>query len=108
MITTPTVSGKPGQAPTGLSCDLYPLIGSHSTWTDPRGPVTGPRVQEVAALRWSHPAFWHALGALPYPACRRDAGDLGMRPYPRLHRGLPGAWFATTSGRAADSQPEPR
>jgi hypothetical protein len=39
MITTPTVSGKPGQAPTGLSCDLYPLIGSHSTWTDPRGPV---------------------------------------------------------------------
>ena len=41
MITTPTVSGKPGQAPTGLSCDLYPLIGSHSTWTDPRGPVTG-------------------------------------------------------------------
>jgi hypothetical protein len=28
MITTPTVSGKPGQAPTGLSCDLYPLIGS--------------------------------------------------------------------------------
>ena len=40
MITTPTVSGKPGQAPTGLSCDLYPLIGSHSTWTDPRGPVT--------------------------------------------------------------------
>ena len=42
MITTPTVSGKPGQAPTGLSCDLYPLIGSHSTWTDPRGPVTRP------------------------------------------------------------------
>ena len=41
MITTPTVSGKPGQAPTGLSCDLYPLIGSHSTWTDPRGPVKG-------------------------------------------------------------------
>jgi hypothetical protein len=41
MITTPTVSGKPGQAPMGLSCDLYPLIGSHSTWTDPRGPVTG-------------------------------------------------------------------
>ncbi len=41
MITTPTVSGKPGQAPTGLSCDLYPLIGSHSTWTDPRGPVRG-------------------------------------------------------------------
>jgi hypothetical protein len=40
MITTPTVSGKPGQAPTGLSCDLYPLIGSHSTWTDPRGPVS--------------------------------------------------------------------
>ena len=40
MITTPTVSGKPGQAPTGLSYDLYPLIGSHSTWTDPRGPVT--------------------------------------------------------------------
>ena len=39
MITTPTVSGKPGQAPTGLSCDLYPLIGSHSTWTDPRGPI---------------------------------------------------------------------
>ena len=28
-----------GQAPTGLSYDLYPLIGSHSTWTDPRGPV---------------------------------------------------------------------
>jgi len=28
MITTPTVSGKPGQAPTGLSCDLYPLIAS--------------------------------------------------------------------------------
>ena len=43
MITTPTVSGKPGQAPTGLSCDLYPLIGSHSTWTDPRGPVRPPR-----------------------------------------------------------------
>jgi hypothetical protein len=42
MITTPTVSGKPGQAPMGLSCDLYPLIGSHSTWTDPRGPVTSP------------------------------------------------------------------
>jgi hypothetical protein len=41
MITTPTVSGKPGQAPTGLSYDLYPQIGSHSTWTDPRGPVTG-------------------------------------------------------------------
>ena len=40
MITTPTVSGKPGQAPTGLSCDLYPLIGSHSTWTDPRRPVS--------------------------------------------------------------------
>jgi putative transposase len=40
MITTPTVSGKPGQAPTDLSCDLYPLIGSHSTWTDPRGPVS--------------------------------------------------------------------
>lgn len=39
MITTPTVSGKPGQAPTGISCELYPLIGSHSTWTDPRGPV---------------------------------------------------------------------
>lgn len=39
MITTPTVSGKPGQAPTGLSCDLHPLIGSHSTWTDPRGPA---------------------------------------------------------------------
>jgi len=39
MITTPTVSGKPGQAPTGLSYDLYPQIGSHSTWTDPRGPV---------------------------------------------------------------------
>ena len=32
---------EPGQAPTGLSCDLYPLIGSHSTWTDPRGPVKG-------------------------------------------------------------------
>jgi hypothetical protein len=31
---------EPGQAPTGLSCDLYPLTGSHSTWTDPRGPVT--------------------------------------------------------------------
>jgi hypothetical protein len=28
MITTPTVSGKPGQASTGLSCNLYPLIGS--------------------------------------------------------------------------------
>ena len=42
MITTPTVSGKPGQAPTGLSCDLYPLIGSHGTWTDPRGPVSPP------------------------------------------------------------------
>jgi hypothetical protein len=40
MITTPNASRKPGQAPTGLSCDLYPLIGSHSTWTDPRGPVT--------------------------------------------------------------------
>jgi hypothetical protein len=26
MITTPTVSGKPGQAPMRLSCDLYPLI----------------------------------------------------------------------------------
>jgi hypothetical protein len=36
MITTPTVSGKPGQAPTGVSCDLYPLIGSHST-----GPILG-------------------------------------------------------------------
>jgi hypothetical protein len=34
MITTPTVSGKPGQAPTGLSCDLYPLI------TAP-GPILG-------------------------------------------------------------------
>ena len=56
MITTPTVSGKPGQAPTGLSCDLYPLIGSHSTWTDPRGPVTPIRVDrvqrtEIAKLR---------------------------------------------------------
>lgn len=49
MITTPTVSGKPGQAPTGLSCDLYPLIGSHSTWTDPRGPVSpsGDRVGRI-------------------------------------------------------------
>lgn len=37
MITTPSVFGKPGQAPTGISCDLYPLIGSHSTWTDPPG-----------------------------------------------------------------------
>ena len=40
MITTPSVFGKPGQAPTGISCDLYPLIGSHSTWTDHRGPVS--------------------------------------------------------------------
>ena len=37
MITTPTVSGKPGQALTGLSCDLYPLIGS---LTAP-GPILG-------------------------------------------------------------------
>ena len=44
MITTPTVSGKPGQAPTGLSRDLYPPIGAHSTWTDPRGPVRLPSV----------------------------------------------------------------
>ena len=34
MITTPTVSGKPGQAPTGLSCDLYP----QSALTGP-GPI---------------------------------------------------------------------
>src|SRR4029450_12656356 len=32
------IAGLPN--PTGLRCDLYPLIGSHSTWTDPRGPVT--------------------------------------------------------------------
>jgi hypothetical protein len=52
MITTPTVSGKPGQALTGLSCDLYPLIGSHSTWTDPpRGPVT--RIEDVTCAQVS-------------------------------------------------------
>ena len=57
MITTPTVSGKPGQAPTGLSCDLYPLIGSHSTWTDPRGPVT----RGQSALPWvASPGGWIA------------------------------------------------
>jgi hypothetical protein len=50
MITTPTVSGKPGQAPTGLSCDLYPLIGSHSTWTDPRDPVNGFAPTRLSAL----------------------------------------------------------
>ena len=41
---------KPGQAPTGLSCDLYPLIGSHSTWTDPRGPVSP---NSWGGLNWS-------------------------------------------------------
>lgn len=48
MITTATVSGKPGQALTGLSCDLYPLIGSHSTliWPPLRGPDQG------GASRW--------------------------------------------------------
>ena len=31
MITTPTVSGKPGQAPMGLSCDLFEgLAGRHN------------------------------------------------------------------------------
>jgi hypothetical protein len=55
MITTPTVSGKPGQAPTGLSCDLYPLIGSHSTWTDPRGPVK-MITREPTPLRIPHGA----------------------------------------------------
>ena len=54
MITTPTVSGKPGQAPTGVSRDLYPLIGSHSTWTDPRGPVTGPGPSRGSAGRDRH------------------------------------------------------
>ncbi|HEX6325544.1 MAG TPA: alpha/beta hydrolase-fold protein, partial [Jiangellaceae bacterium] len=49
-ITTPTVSGKPGQAPTGLSCDLYPLISSHSTWTDPRGPVSTGEMRAAIVL----------------------------------------------------------
>ena len=60
MITTPTVSGKPGQAPTGLSCDLYPLIGSDSTWTDPRGPVA---LAEVAGFVQTG-TLWRA-GAAP-------------------------------------------
>jgi hypothetical protein len=54
MITTPTVSGKPGQAPTGPSYDLYPLIGSHSTWTDPRGPVTTNSRQGEGVATASH------------------------------------------------------
>jgi hypothetical protein len=68
MITTPTVSGEPGQAPTGLSCDLYPLIGSHSTWTDPRGPVSGRGVHEPC-WRGSSPG---AVGAsvLLFGSCR--------------------------------------
>jgi hypothetical protein len=28
-----------GSGSEGLSCDLYPRIGSHSAWTDPRVPV---------------------------------------------------------------------
>lgn len=58
MITTPTVSGKPGQAPTGLSCDLYPLIGSHSTWTDPQGPVSPGRRRAVVSARRSTRGRW--------------------------------------------------
>ena len=71
MITTPTVSGKPGQAPTGLSCDLYPLIGSHSTWTDPRGPVRRPT--QPGCDRPDRPSCGQAAGDLlpirrPQPA----------------------------------------
>jgi hypothetical protein len=73
MITTPTVSGKPGQAPMGLSCDLYPLIGSHSTWTDPRGPVRLPGVSSLeltgrlGLVRWS----WRRL-AIAFHQLTRD------------------------------------
>jgi hypothetical protein len=70
MITTPTVSGKPGQAPTDLSCDLYPLIGSHSTWTDPRGPVN------AAAERLLFPPPWD-LVCIGYPKARA-AGFRGL------------------------------
>jgi hypothetical protein len=54
MITTPTVSGKPGQAPTGLSCDLYPLIGSQHL-----DRSSGSRHLPLVALAVE--AAWHDL-----------------------------------------------
>jgi hypothetical protein len=50
MITTPTVSGKPGQAPTGLSCDLYPLIGSQHLERSSGSRHTDPTAATLAGL----------------------------------------------------------
>jgi hypothetical protein len=84
MITTPTVSGKPGQAPTGISCDLYPLIGSHSTWTDPRGPVTATvyginllLAMSMVSVRWRY--------AVHLRLVRPDLGDQDVKTLQTAH-----------------------